>query len=137
MAGPWASGVDATAVEPTAASAPATVESQRVAIGVAVNAWMVAGGIGLHLGWRGENSSRLEVAAPGLLGGLGMQMALVTTGLDTWATCSACGVPSVPTRRPRTDQRRFCDACREKRVDKQYAKRNAAARNRAHKENSR
>jgi hypothetical protein len=57
---------------------------------------------------RGRFALRLEPSPPSLFGSLAFQTMLLVCRSDGMAICVACGMPYPPPRRPRADQRTYC-----------------------------
>jgi hypothetical protein len=138
--GPWTAvleaHIDSNTIEKMDApwlSAPAPPsEGQRWRIAAALETWMKLGGVGLTLGWTGD-SAAMGFDSPTLLGSLGLQLALASTGLESWAVCSNCGAPYASGRLPRVDRRNHCPACREAKVPARDASRRYRAKARQEK----
>lgn len=63
-----------------------------------------------------------------LFSALALQVLLTVSGAKGLAICSGCQSPFSPARRPRKNQRSYCDECREKGVPFRDAKRDERAR---------
>ena len=66
-----------------------------------------------------------------LFGTLACQLLFTITRVTSVAVCSACAAIYTPTRRPRPDQRRYCQSCRDGGVPQRDAQRDRQRRRRA------
>ena len=66
-----------------------------------------------------------------LFGTLACQLLFTITRVTGVAVCSACAAIYIPTRRPRPDQRRYCQSCRDGGVPQRDAQRDRQRRRRA------
>jgi DNA-directed RNA polymerase subunit RPC12/RpoP len=89
-----------------------SVEGGRVLIAQVINEWLHLGGVQPTFRWFG-GPPRVQFQGA-LFGMLAMQLAFTVSRTDGLATCSACGAPFIPRRRPMVGRRRYCQACGRK-----------------------
>lgn len=95
--------------------------------------WLRLGNVRPVFRWKKGNSA-IELEGDGLFGALAVQLAFAVCAGDSFAICSECGGAYIPTRKPRSDQRRFCPDCGAKAARKHGAR---AARARKRKQRQR
>jgi hypothetical protein len=105
------------------------VEFDRAVLGQLLNDGLRMGMARPFIDWD-EQSPRITLAGDGLFGALAVQLLFAASSARGLATCTFCGQPYVPTRRPRSDQRRFCPSCRRNGVPRRMAKRDFDRRHR-------
>lgn len=77
-----------------------------------VNRWLALGNVRPVLRRDGE---RVFVTFDtNLFGVLASQLMMAVSGTKGLSSCSACGMPYAPTRQPKSNQRNYCQGCREK-----------------------
>ena len=119
--GPWVAADTADRYRRGLHRPPGHHETQRMVIAGAVMAWLEAGAVTTALSWQTGTSATIQPAARSLLGGLGLQLALATTGHDRWWQCGFCGHWFTPDRKPRHDRGNYCDPCKEAHASKKMA----------------
>ena len=92
------------------------------------NYWLRFTGVSPCLEWRRQQPA-LTLHVGGLFGALAMQLTLAICGTDGLAICSGCGFGYIPNRRPKVNQKNYCQECREKGVPLRDASRAYRARN--------
>ena len=76
-----------------------------------VSSWLRIARVELTPYW-GEKNPTILFGNRTLFGALALQLLFVVTGSTGFAICSACGQTYLPSRRPRINQRHYCQACR-------------------------
>ena len=89
--------------------------AERFALTLCVNEWLILGDVRPQFSWidRHNTVPKITFGGGGLFGALAVQLALAISQTDGLVLCSACGAPYVPERRPRSDERHYCVACRD------------------------
>ena len=109
-------------------------EAQCHAISVAINGWLELGMVRAFLNWELDSPATVtlgtsvlrqdrpeirpivlnlfpEMQGHTLFGALGVQLLMAVSRTAGFATCSSCGHPYTPTRRPSPNRRRYCPNC--------------------------
>ena len=76
-----------------------------------VQEWLVLGDVRPRPEW-GAADATISLSGTGLFGALAVQLAFAVCQADGFASCSACGTPFVPQRRPAPGRRTYCEDCR-------------------------
>ena len=92
------------------------VEKEEEVVAGQVNWWLSLGNVTPMFHWSKVDPTMSTCggrgitlgSGQGLFGVLAVQLALVMSGADGFATCTNCGNFYQPRRRPRADQRRYC-----------------------------
>jgi hypothetical protein len=89
------------------------LETSRAIIAGAINTWIFFGGLRPQFAWGRKGCSVLFGTGDytSLFGALAAQLMLGAAMTDGWVTCSDCGMPYAPARRPNPNRRRFCPEC--------------------------
>lgn len=136
--GPWAeaatlTGPPAEFVASWASTARAgrlSGELERQAVARAASAWIDIAGVRIVVRWH-RGRSEVAMRVEGLLGAIGVQLALALGDVDGWAICSGCGTFHVPRRPGDGTRRSFCPACRAAKIPVRLAGRAYRAREKA------
>ena len=98
-------------------------------LGVAVDEWLWLTGARMRISWLlpDRPGELLFGGDEGLLGEIGVQLALAITRADNLSMCADCGRPFAPPRRSATGRRAFCPACGTK-AARRHASRDYRAR---------
>ena len=86
---------------------------QSTFVQVFVNGWLDHRAPRCGITWSPIGGAALGIAPRGVLGALGLQLGQVLGRASGLAFCSVCGDVFAPSRKPRTGQRTYCDACRD------------------------
>ena len=92
--------------------------------------WLSFGGVRPLFEWCGDRP-RIVLGGAGFFGAVAMHLVLTVCRMDGFATCSGCGTPFVPRRRPAADRRAWCPECGSAsgyRASKRISKRESRAR---------
>ncbi len=90
-----------------------------------INVWLEFCGVRPTFSWDLLEEPRHEIRLTGgaVLGSVMRHLAFACARVDGYVTCSGCGNPFVPERRPRVGQRRWCPPCRRGKADVRQAMR--------------
>jgi hypothetical protein len=91
---------------------PTTVGATRLEIAVCVDEWLQLARVRPVVRWLDGEAARISLGGGNLFGAVGITLAMQAARLEGLAICSACGIAYTPTRRPRADQRHYCERCR-------------------------
>ncbi|MDA1315121.1 MAG: hypothetical protein O2968_17455 [Acidobacteria bacterium] len=99
------------------------VDFERVKIADVVNEWLILGDVRPVLHWEDWQSkpSQVKMHQPGLYPAIAYQLTLSVSTRRVVAICSGCGFGYFPAKAPSPGQRKFCDDCRDRGVDKDLA----------------
>lgn len=104
---------------------PDIIAFEKSLITTGVNTyWLGSGGVQPRVYWRASRPTiAFECPAPygKLFANLAIQLMMAISQLESLAICSVCGESYKPKRRPKANQRRYCQRC------KNVAKRDASA----------
>jgi hypothetical protein len=92
------------------------ISADRSMVSVVVNEWLAFAGVRPVYSWDLGGKASIMMAGGSLFGALIVQLAIAIGRIDGLAVCSGCGVSYVPSRNPRSDQRRYCPVCRHRHV---------------------
>jgi hypothetical protein len=89
------------------------IADEQTILAQLVNMWLAIGDVHPIISWIKERPTlTLEGNPRGkMFGALACQLMLAVSRTDGLAICSACGASYIPKRRPRQDQRRYCQDC--------------------------
>ena len=93
---------------------PKTIVEARLSLVSAVQTWLEWGRAQVSIAWTGK-SPDVTLGRNRLLGALAIELLFTMTRSRGFALCSSCGRSYAPKRRPRADQRRYCEACTQSR----------------------
>jgi hypothetical protein len=91
------------------------LRQERVQLCTVLNQFLAQGRISLEIRWD-ETTPTLRPRGSGLFGAVLIQLVLAVGRSGGFAICAACGIPFIPARRPRPDQRHYCERCRKLKV---------------------
>jgi len=92
---------------------PTTLERGWRALGGFLSGWLKLGHVSPYLKW-GKRQRPMLLGGWGVFGALALQLVLVSSRQEGLAVCCNCQRSYIPPRRPRPDQRLYCDGCRKK-----------------------
>lgn len=90
---------------------PTTVEEGRSQLERVIAGWLAIGYATPYLDWSNP-SPEIRLSVTGLFGAIGVQLLMALGRSEGFAVCSACGSLFMPSPKPRTGKRRYCDTCR-------------------------
>jgi len=94
---------------------------EKYMLGLVVSRLMQENGVALEFSW--ARSKPDIMLAPGFLPAiLACQLAFAVAGAPALATCMNCGRPYTPARKPRADQKHYCQTCGPKASKKHSAR---------------
>ncbi len=110
------------------ASVEERLRIEKIEISRGVNFWLQTGAVQTVFNWdlkQPRISFECSRTYGKLFGNLAIQLMLVVSQVSGLAICSACSTSYSPKRRPRNDQRNYCESCRVNAAwrDSQNAKR--------------
>jgi hypothetical protein len=108
-----------------AARRPISSAVGRQLVADALDYWFYAASTRLAMRWSGSRPE--AVWTGGLIGMIGLQLALAVSSANGWAVCAGCGSQHVPAR-PNSTRRSFCPTCREEKGPTRLAQRDRRAR---------
>lgn len=107
-----------------------TLDYHRILGSGALNEWIDLAsnfaGLRFSFMWRGDGAK--YYLDTNHFGALGLQLGLAIAQSNSLATCSGCGSSYIPKRRPRSDQRNYCNVCRKRMIPQRDAMREHRAR---------
>jgi hypothetical protein len=85
-----------------------------------VHRWLSVGAVVPAMRWGRGDRPTIELAGAGLWGAIARQLAFHVASIDRLAFCAGCGVPFVPSRRPKPKQDSWCSdlRCRKERQNR-------------------
>lgn len=89
---------------------------ERSLIADGVNFWLECGGVQPKISWEASRPIiTFECPKPygKLFANLAIQLMMAVSQVDAVAICSACGQSYMPKRRPKSNQRRYCQRCKK------------------------
>lgn len=89
------------------------IEREKMTLAGLINEWLSWGNVRPRLHWN-DLKARVAFGGEGLFGALAVQLLLVVSRIDGLAICSACSLPYMPSRRPSSARRNYCQACGRK-----------------------
>jgi hypothetical protein len=113
-----------------------TVSGQKSRLAFEINNWLATGDVKLRLEWtnppfHSDRKIGLSLRGrDGLFGFLAEQLVLAVARSSGLCTCSCCGGPYAPRRRPNRNRRNYCPQCRGKKVPQRDASRDYTKRRR-------
>lgn len=102
----------------------------RELVAAEVGRWLDAGSVRPIFSWTARMPPRIELRGIGLWAVIGRQLAFLAARADGLAWCSGCGKTFVPSRKPRSDGRSWCQAVECRRASKRQAVRDHRERER-------
>lgn len=87
-------------------------ELDKVMLIYMVNRWLSLGNVRPVL--KSEGDRDFITFDTNLFGKLAAQMMMAVSGTNGLGFCSACGMPYAPERQPKSNQRNYCQECRER-----------------------
>jgi hypothetical protein len=100
------------------------IDFEKSLVAGGVNYWLESGGVQPKVSWKASRPIiTFECPKPygKLFANLAIQLMMAVSQVDAVAICSACGQSYMPKRRPKSNQRRYCQNC------KKIARRDASA----------
>ncbi len=91
---------------------PKSPDATRLLIANVVDEWLLLARVRPAIRWLDGPAATLTLGDGRLFGALGIALAMQAARTDGLAICSACGNAYTPPRRPRADQRNYCEPCR-------------------------
>lgn len=94
------------------------IGAQRRIVADVVDLWLRLGGVEPHLQWI-ELTPAIKLGSgqygeAGFFGAIAVQLMLAVSDTGELVTCSVCGRPYVPTRKPNPNRERYCPDCGRK-----------------------
>lgn len=110
------------------------VDEQAGVLATLVSEWMALSDVRPALTSLGKPKFKVEFSTHGAFGGLMLQLLFSMTGASGFATCSVCGTPFAPKRRPAAGRHAYCEDCKETGMAQKFAVTETRRRKRQEKE---
>jgi hypothetical protein len=85
----------------------------KLLVALKLQDWLQLGRVEITPYW-GEEKPTIKFGNRRLFGALALQLSFVVSRSEGFELCSFCGEAYLPTRRPRPEQRHYCESCRDR-----------------------